>query len=153
MVKGIQGWPVALLAFATMQSPQCKVPRAKGQPGPEKLRTTVGIVQGFSANAHLDINALQLQVPGDSISNLDFYPHNAAAVIAGASPGDSVQVTYTGSRLQSLRNLQSGREIAVDQWATPMDIPPNRRAEYFNIQHPDLVFNPQGNVVGLWEKA
>lgn len=109
----------------------------------------MGVIQGFTANAHLDINAVELRVPGGGVSELDFYPHNASAVIAEAGPGDSVRVTFTEHRLHSIRNLQSGREIAVEQWAIPMDIPPNRRAEYFTIQHPDLVINPEGNIVAL----
>ncbi|HTJ13655.1 MAG TPA: hypothetical protein VL547_16580 [Dinghuibacter sp.] len=147
MVKGILG--LALLVLVTIPSIRCTTPRHKGQLGPEKTWTTVGVIKGFTANAHLDINAVELRVPGGAVSELDFYPHNASAVIAGAGPGDSVRVTFAEHRLHSLRNLQSGREIAVDQWATPMDIPPNRRAEYFTIQHPDIVLNPKGNIVAL----
>ena len=146
MVKGILGWPAALLAFATIQ---CTAPRPKKQSSEEKIGSTVGVIHGFTANAHEDINALQLRAPGDSLLHLEFYPHDASRVIAEAAPGDSVLVTYAGKRLRRLRNLQSGREIAVDQWASPMDIPSNRRAEYFNVQQPDLVFNPEGNVVAL----
>jgi hypothetical protein len=112
---------------------------------------------GFRPNRQLDIHAIEVKTAEKGMLTLDFRPQMAKTLMSVAGPGDPVEVGYAvnpadeggGYRLYRVRNLRTGKEVALDKLPPPPDIPPDRNAEHFMIDLPTLVSDEYGEVVGI----
>jgi hypothetical protein len=123
-------------------------------PPVENLRTRVGRVLGYTHNAHLDVNAIQLKTAGEGVITVDFRPHTAKTVMEHARVGDSVEI-FSGARpndeyivyeLHRIKNLRTGQEADLDTLPPPPDVPPDYTVENFTVDHPRLLTDPYGGI-------
>jgi len=125
----------------------------------ETLKTRLGRVIGYRYNAHLDVNAIQLQTSKEGVISFDFRPHTARTVMLHAAKGDSVEVVtginpndeYIVYQLHRIRNLRTGQQADLDALPPPPDVPPDVTAEDYSLDDPQLLTDPYGGIDAIRE--